>query len=388
MKSLKEELLNLKRQDLYRHLNTMNAAQASRTMVNGKECILMSSNNYLGLTEHPELKAAAKDAVDLWGTGSGGSRLITGNFRLHEELEETIACFKGTEAAIIFNTGYMANMGAITALTGRDDIIFSDELNHASIIDGCRLSQAKTMIYPHKNTGVLEELLQQNLGYRRMLIITDGVFSMDGDLAPLPRLVELAEKYNAWLMVDDAHATGVMGHRGAGTAEHFGLEGRIPVQIGTLSKAIGSSGGFVAGSYDLIDYLRNKARSFIYSTALPPSVIAVALAAFRVLQLNPQIRENLHLNAQYLRSGLKEMGFTILTEESPVIPVLIGDANKAMQMAQQLLSLGVFAPGIRPPTVSPGMSRLRVAVMATHTRDDLDKALAAFAQAGQILGVL
>jgi len=388
MQSLKEELLNLKRQDLYRHLNTMNSAQASRTMVNGKECILLSSNNYLGLTEHPELKAAAKDAVDLWGTGSGGSRLITGNFRLHEELEETIACFKGTEAAIVFNTGYMANMGAITALTGREDIIFSDELNHSSIIDGCRLSQAKTMIYPHKNTGVLEELLQQNRGYHRKLIITDGVFSMDGDLAPLPRLVELAEKYNAWLIVDDAHATGVMGHRGAGTAEHFGLEGRIPIQIGTLSKAIGSSGGFVAGSFDLIDYLRNKARSFIYSTALPPSVIAVALAAFKVLQHNPQIREKLHLNAQYLRSGLKEIGFTILTEESPVIPVLIGDANKAMQMAQQLLSQGVFAPGIRPPTVPPGMSRLRVAVMATHTRDDLDEALAAFAQAGQILGVL
>ncbi|KAF1085448.1 8-amino-7-oxononanoate synthase [Sporotomaculum syntrophicum] len=388
MEFIKEELSNLKQKNLYRQLKTMNAAQSSRTMVNDKECILLSSNNYLGLTEHPELKAAAKEAVDLWGTGSGGSRLITGNMRLHEELEETIARFKGTEAAIVFNTGYMANMGAITALVGRGDIIFSDELNHASIIDGCRLSQAKTIIYPHKDTGVLEKLLQQNRSYRRIYIITDGVFSMDGDLAPLPRLVELAEKYNAWLMVDDAHATGVMGHRGSGTAEHFGLESRIPIQIGTLSKAIGSAGGFVAGSYDLIDYLRNKARSFIYSTALPPSEIAVALAAFRVLRTNPQIRESLHLNAHYLRSGLKKIGFTILTEESPVIPVLIGDASKAVQMAQQLLSLGVFAPGIRPPTVPPGMSRLRVAVMATHTRDDLDKALAAFSQAGKETGVM
>jgi len=388
MDFIQEGLNYLKQQNLYRHLNTMNTAQAAKTMVNGKECILLSSNNYLGLTEHPELKAAAKEAVDLWGTGSGGSRLITGNMRLHEELEETIARFKGTEAAIVFNTGYMANMGAITALMGQKDIIFSDELNHASIIDGCRLSQAKTVIYPHKNTSVLEKLIKENSGYRHTFIITDGVFSMDGDLAPLPRLVELAEKYNAWLMIDDAHATGVMGHRGAGTAEHFGLEGKIPIQIGTLSKAIGSSGGFVAGSYDLIDFLRNKARSFIYSTALSPSVIAAALAGFKVLQEFPQIRENLHLNAQYLRSGLKEIGYTILTEESPVLPVLIGDANKTMQMAKQLLDLGVFAPGIRPPTVPQGMSRLRVTVMATHTREDLDKALTAFEQAGKQMGVI
>lgn len=388
MEFLKEELFNLKQHDLYRHLNTMDDSQASRTMVNGKQCILLSSNNYLGLTEHPELKAAAREAVDLWGTGAGGSRLTTGNFRLHEELEKTIAHFKDTEAAIVLNTGYMANIGTITALTGIEDLIFSDELNHASIIDGCRLSRAKTMIYPHKNTVVLEELLQQAQGYRRLLIVTDGVFSMDGDLAPLPRLVELAEKYNALLMVDDAHATGVLGHRGAGSSEHFGLKGKIPIQMGTLSKAIGSAGGYVAGSHDLIDYLRNKARSFIFSTALPPSVIAAALAAFKILQQNPQILEELHMNAQYLRTGLKQMGFTVLAEESPVIPVLIGDANRTVQMAQQLFSLGVFAPGIRPPTVPPGTSRVRVTVMATHTRDELNKALAAFGQAGQMLGVI
>ncbi|WP_027365196.1 8-amino-7-oxononanoate synthase [Desulfotruncus alcoholivorax] len=388
MEFLKKELSNLIQHNLYRRMNTMNDSQTSRTIVNGKKCILLSSNNYLGLTGHPELISAAKDAISLWGTGAGGSRLTTGNFRLHEELEEAIAHFKNTESAVVFNTGYMANIGTITALTGKEDIIFSDELNHASIIDGCRLSRAKTVIYPHKKIGALEKLLQQASGYRRILIVTDGVFSMDGDLAPLPRLVELSEKYNALLMVDDAHATGVLGDRGAGSVNHFGLEGKISIQMGTLSKAIGSAGGYVAGSRDLIDYLRNKARSFIFSTSLPPSVIAAALAALRVMQKNPQLREKLHLNAQYLRSGLKQMGFTILAEESPVIPVLIGDADKTVQMAQHLFDLGVFAPGIRPPTVPQGTSRVRVTVMATHTRDDLDQALAAFEQAGQMLGII
>ncbi|AGL03393.1 8-amino-7-oxononanoate synthase [Desulfoscipio gibsoniae] len=388
MEFIKEELTSLKQYGIYRDLKTMVESQAPRTMVNGKKCILLSSNNYLGLTEHPDLITAARNAISIWGTGAGGSRLISGNFRIHEELEETIAHFKNTESAIVFNSGYMANMGTITALAGKEDIIFSDELNHASIIDGCRLSRAKTRIYPHKNTGVLEKLLQKSTGYRRRLIVTDGVFSMDGDLAPLPRLVDLAEKYNAVLMVDDAHATGVLGRRGAGSAEHFGLEGKITIQMGTLSKAIGSTGGYVAGSHDLINYLRNKARSFIFSTALPPSVIATGLEAFRVLQKYPRIRENLHNNAFYLRTGLTQMGFTILSEESPIIPVLIGDANKTIQMAQLLFSLGVFTPGIRPPTVPPGTSRVRVTVMATHTREELDTALHAFAQAGQTLGVI
>lgn len=388
MKFLKEELSYLEQHNLYRRLNTMNDSQASRTVVNGKNCLLFSSNNYLGLTEHPKLKAAAREAINRWGTGAGGSRLTTGNLKLHEELESTIARFKNTEAAIVFNTGYMANVGAITALTGKEDIILSDELNHASIIDGCRLSRAKTKVFPHKNTKALEKILQQAHGYRRRLIVTDGVFSMDGDLAPLPRLVELAEKYNAMLMVDDAHATGVLGRRGAGTVDYFNLEGKVHIQMGTLSKAIGSAGGYVAGSRELIDYLRNKARSFIFSTALPPSVIASAMTAFRVIRENPQIQENLHINAQYLRSGLKQTGFSILAEESPIIPVFIGDAGKALQMAEKLFSLGVFAPGIRPPTVPPGTSRIRVTVMATHTREDLDRALSAFAQAGQELGII
>ncbi|MTI84464.1 MAG: 8-amino-7-oxononanoate synthase [Firmicutes bacterium] len=388
MKFIKEELCYLERHDLYRRLNTMDDSQASRTVVNGQSCLLFSSNNYLGLTEHPRLKAAAMEAIERWGTGAGGSRLTTGNLKLHKELENIIARFKNAPAAIVFNTGYMANLGAITALAGKEDIIFSDELNHASIIDGCRLSRAKAKIFPHKDTTALEKLLQQAHGYRRRLIVTDGVFSMDGDLAPLPRLVELAEEYNALLMVDDAHATGVLGRRGAGTADHFGLEGKVHIQMGTLSKAVGSVGGYIAGSRELIDYLRNKARSFIFSTALPPSVIASAMEAFQIIRDNPKILQDLHFNAQYLRTGLKQMGFSILAEESPIIPVFIGDADKTMQMAEKLFSLGVFAPGIRPPTVPPGTSRVRVTVMATHIREDLDRCLAAFARAGQEVGII
>ncbi len=388
MKFLEEELAYLQEHHLYRRLNRMDDSQAARTVVNGKQCLLLSSNNYLGLTEHPEVKAAAREAVTRWGTGAGGSRLTTGNLRLHEEMEKTIARFKKTEAAIVFNTGYMANLGAITALAGKDDLILSDELNHASIIDGCRLSRAKIKIFPHKDTRALEKLLQQARGYRQRLIVTDGVFSMDGDLAPLPRLVELAEKYHALLMVDDAHATGVLGRRGAGTADHFNLKDKIHIQMGTLSKAVGSAGGYIAGSRKLIDYLRNKARSFIFSTALPPAVIAAATTALRVIEENPQIRENLWANARYLRSGLKQMGYSILAEESPIIPIFIGDADKTMKMAEKLFALGVFAPGIRPPTVPPGTSRIRVTVMATHTREDLDRALSAFMQAGKELGII
>jgi len=388
MKLLERELTYLQENHLYRRLNRMDDSQAARTVVNGKECLLLSSNNYLGLTEHPELKAAACEAVTRWGTGAGGSRLTTGNLQLHEELEKTIARFKKAEAAIVFNTGYMANLGAITALAGKNDVILSDELNHASIIDGCRLSRAETKIFPHKDTLALEKLLQQTQGYRRRLIVTDGVFSMDGDLAPLPRLVELAEKYRALLMVDDAHATGVLGRRGAGTADHFNLEGKIHVQMGTLSKAVGSAGGYIAGSRKLIDYLRNRARSFIFSTALPPAVIAAAIAAFRVIEQEPQIRENLWANAHYLKSGLKQTGFTILAEESPIIPIFIGDSGKTMQMAERLFARGVFAPGIRPPTVPPGTSRIRVTVMATHTREHLDRALSAFKQSGEELGII
>lgn len=385
---MQEDLLDLKKHALYRRLNTINAPQLPRTIINNTDCLLFSSNNYLGLTEHPAVKKAAEEAIKYWGTGAGGSRMTTGNLKLHEELESTIACFKNTEAAIVFNTGYMANLGIITALVGKGDLILSDELNHASIIDGCRLSKAQTRIFPHKDIAFLEKTLIKSCGYRRRLIVTDGVFSMDGDLAPLPQLAGLAQKYKAVLMVDDAHATGVLGSRGAGTADHFGLKDKIHIQMGTLSKAVGSAGAYAAGSHALIDYLRNKARSFIFSTALPPAVLAAAKTALEIIQKCPDIRESLHFNARYLRSGLKKMGFSILGEDSPIIPVFTGDAHKTIQMAEKLLSYGIFAPGIRPPTVPPGGGRIRVTVMATHTQKELDTALSAFARSGRDLNII
>lgn len=265
MEFLKEELARLKECNLYRGLKWFDGPQAPRTVVDGRHCILLSSNNYLGLTEHPEVKAFAEEAVRRWGTGAGGSRLTTGNYRLFEELEGEIASYKGTEAAVIFNTGYMANLGVIAAVAGEKDVVISDELNHASIIDGCRLSRTEKKVYRHGDLEHLEKILKQSRKYRRRLIVTDGVFSMDGDIAPLPEIVGLAERYDALVMVDDAHATGILGKKGAGTAEHFGLEGKIHMQMGTLSKALGSAGAYVAGSRELIDYLRNKARPFIFS---------------------------------------------------------------------------------------------------------------------------
>jgi len=384
---LTEELEELHRKDLHRRMRRLDSPQGARTVIEGKECILLSSNNYLGLTEHPVVKEAAKLAVDNWGAGAGGSRLTTGNYALHEELEQEISHFKGTESAIVFGTGYAANLGVIQALAGRGDAVLSDELNHASIIDGCRLSQAGVKVYRHRDTEHLEEMLRQVQGYRRRLIVTDGVFSMDGDLAPLPKIAALAERYGAFVMVDDAHATGVLGGRGAGTVDHFSLEGRVQVQMGTLSKALGSSGAYVAGTHELIDYLRNMGRSFIFSTAPPPAAMGAALAAVRLVERQPEIRTRLWRNARYLRTSLDKMGYIVPAEDSPIIPVFIGDAAKTMYLSQALLEEGVFAPGIRPPTVPQGTSRIRVTVMAVHTREDLDQALSAFARAGKRAGI-
>ncbi|MDD3654953.1 MAG: 8-amino-7-oxononanoate synthase [Desulfotomaculaceae bacterium] len=388
MKFVVEEIKELLRKGAYRKMRRLDRPQASRTVIGGKECVLLSSNNYLGLTEHPEVKEAAKLAVDSWGTGSGGSRLITGNYALHEDMEQAIACFKRTEGAITFGSGYTANFGVIQALVNRGDVVLSDELNHSSIVDGCRLSRAEVKIYRHKDMEHLEKILGQTKEYRRRLIVTDGVFSMDGDLAPLPDIVKLAGQYDAFVMVDDAHGTGVLGRSGAGTAEHFGLEDKVQVQMGTLSKALGSAGAFVAGTRELIEYLRNKTRSFIYSTAPAPAAIGAALAALRLVERQPEIREQLWKNARYLRTGLKNLGYQVPYEDSPIIPVLIGHAAKTMQLAQALLEAGVFAPGIRPPTVPEGTCRIRATVMAIHSRDDLDQALSAFDRAGRKAGVI
>jgi glycine C-acetyltransferase/8-amino-7-oxononanoate synthase len=385
---LQQDLSELKKQHLYRQLKRIDGPQSARTIVDGIPCILLSSNNYLGLTEHPELKRAAKKAIEKWGTGSGGSRLTTGNLSIFEQFEQEIAQFKHTEAALVFNTGYMANLGIITALTGRQDVIISDELNHASIIDGCLLSQANKRVFAHKNMNELEKILQKSQNYRRRLIVCDGVFSMDGDIAPLPEMHILAERYDALLMIDDAHATGVLGKHGSGTAEYFHLEDKIPIQMGTLSKALGSAGAYVAGKQELIDYLRNKARSFIYSTALPPAVIGAALAALKLIQKQPEILRQLWANAAYLRDGLEARGFQLVAHETPILPVFIGDEQQTMLMAEALKNRGVFAPGIRQPTVAPGEGRIRVTVMASHSRKDLDEALAAFEDAGKELGIV
>lgn len=387
-----EELASLKEHGLYRRLRMMDGPQEARVNIDGREILLFSSNNYLGFSTHPDVKASCIRAVEEFGTGSGGSRLTTGNMRLHRKLEEKVAGFKGAEDAIVFNTGYMTNLGAIAALMGKGDLIASDELNHASIIDGCRLSRAEIKVFAHSDVRDLRCVLAGASSYRRRLIVVDGVFSMDGDIAPLPLLLEIASEYNALLMVDDAHATGVLGRKGTGTVEYFGLKGKpeskAVIQMGTLSKAFGSEGGYVAGSRELIDYLRNKARSFIFSTAFSPGSAAAAIAAIEVLEREPQILQRLRLNINYLVEGLRRLGYRVEPTETAIIPVPIGDSKQALAMAAHLEELGIFVPAIRPPTVPEGTSRLRVTVMATHTTRDIDIALEAFKKAGKAQGLI
>ena len=372
---------------LYRELKTVEGEQGPRVTVNSREVLLLCSNNYLGLANHPRLRRAAKDAIDHYGTSSAASRLVSGTMTLHQRLEETLAEFKGTEAALIFNCGYMANLGVISSLVGPGDVVLSDELNHASIIDGCRLSKAQIAVYPHRDLDALEGLLKKE-SRRRCMIVVDGVFSMDGDIAPLPEMVDLAEKYGAFLMVDEAHATGVLGERGAGTVEHFGLTEQVPIQMGTLGKALGGFGAYVAGGRVLREYLINKARSFIFTTALPPADMAVAVEAVRIVQEEPERRLKLHSNVGYLVEGLKLLGFDVANQHTAVVPIIIGPEDETMEMSTRLLEYGVFVAGIRPPTVSPGTSRLRVTLMATHTKEDLDLALEAFERAGREVGVI
>jgi 8-amino-7-oxononanoate synthase len=352
-------------------------------LLDGHSVLLLCSNNYLGLAEHPALTQAAAAAMERYGFGSGASRLVSGNSPLHEALEAGIAAFKGSEAAMVFNSGYAANTGVIPALAGEGDALFSDELNHASIIDGCRLSRATTHVYRHRDSDHLETLLRANESSSRKLIVTDGVFSMDGDIAPLPDLVLLAERYGAILMVDDAHGTGVLGSSGRGTVEHFGLKGRVPVQMGTLGKALGSFGAYVAGDRDLIRYLLNTSRSYIFSTSLPPAVCAASLAALDVLDREPERRERLWKNRTRLSHGLQAQGIDIGRSETPIIPVIVGDADRALAVSRRLLEQGMFAPAIRPPSVPQGSSRIRITVMATHSDEDIDRAIGAFARMKQ-----
>jgi len=373
-----QELAQLDQKHLLRRLSTVESSVGPRIKMNGRSLLLMCSNDYLGLASHPELRRAAARAMEQYGFGSGASRLISGTSPLHQELERRLALFKNTDAALLFNSGYAANTGIIPAIAGEGDVVLSDSLNHASIIDGCRLSKAAINVYRHKDLDHLESLLAKSGHARRKLIVTDGVFSMDGDIAPLPGLVQLAEKYHALLMVDDAHATGVIGNSGKGTAEYFGLAGRVPIQMGTLGKALGSFGAYVAGERALIDYLVNTARSFIFSTALPPAVCAASLAALDIVEKEPERRNRLWDNRNRFVKGLEALGVGVGGSESPIIPIMIGDSGKAFKAGQELLSRGIYATAIRPPTVPEGTARIRMTVMATHSEADINETLEAF----------
>ncbi len=384
MQFLTDFLEQAKMCNLYRQTVTYNPVSADHVELKGQNYLMLASNNYLGLTHDHAVQMAAIEAVRLYGTGSGGARLTTGSYPLFDQLEQELARFKETEAALVFNTGYMANLGVISALAESGDVIFSDELNHASIIDGCRLSNAKIVVYRHADMENLQTLLNTTACQGKRLIITDGVFSMDGDIAPLGEIVQIAERYDAIVIVDDAHATGVIGKAGKGTADYFGVNDKVQVQIGTMSKALGAEGGFVAGSRELIDYIRNKARSFIFSTALAPATIAAALAALKQLTARPELVTTLRENTRYIRKLLTSAHMPILAGETPIIPILVGKAETAVSLTEQLKQQCIILSAIRPPTVPAGTSRLRLTVTAAHKREELawavDRIVAAFEQ--------
>ena len=373
--AIQKELQDLKNSSLYRTLKSVAGEQGPVLTVDGREVLNFSSNNYLGIANHPDLAAAAKQAIDRYGCGSGASRLISGNMVLHEELECKLAEFKGTEAALVFNSGFQANTGLLSTLAGEGDVIFSDALNHASIIDGCRLSRATTVVYAHCDLDRLEQELKGAANCRRRLIVTESIFSMDGDEAPLAGIVDLAEKHGAMVMVDEAHATGLFGAAGAGVVAKLGLGDRVLVQMGTLGKALGGFGAYVAGSGVLRELLINRCRSFIFTTSLPPAVMAMAIAAIDLVKREPERRETLWNHFRSMTEGLRALGFEVGASSSPILPVIIGDADACMRYSERLLERGVFDQGIRPPTVPPGTSRLRITLMATHTRLHIDRAL-------------
>jgi 8-amino-7-oxononanoate synthase len=375
---LQVELESLRNKGLYRSLRCVEGDQAPTLLIDGREVINFSSNNYLGLANHPALREAAKVAIDRYGCGSGASRLISGNMTLHEELESKIAQLKGTEAALVFNSGFQANTGIIPVLVGEGDVILSDALNHASIIDGCRLARATIVVYGHCDLNELERGLKNSLPNCRRLIVTESLFSMDGDEAPLAEIVSLAERHGAMVMVDEAHATGVYEPNGAGIVAKLGLGERVLVQMGTLGKALGGFGAYVAGSKALRELLINRCRSFIFTTSLPPAVMAMSIAAIDLIQREPERRQALRNNCQLLRGGLESLGYSLGTSRSQILPLMIGDATRCMKLSEDLLQRGIFAQGIRPPTVPAGTSRLRITLMATHTPAHVDKALKVF----------
>jgi len=385
---LDEAMAQLRADGLYRSLRILDGEQKAEATFDHKSVINLSSNNYLGLTTHPKLREAALDAVKRLGVGSGSVRTIAGTMELHMELERRIAVFKKTEAAVVFQSGFAANAGTVSAVLGKEDLILSDELNHASIIDGARLSRATIKVFPHRDVKALETLLEETVSFPRRLVITDGVFSMDGDVAPMREIASLARAHGAIMMVDDAHASGVLGKAGRGTVDHFDLHGQVDIQVGTLSKAIGVLGGYVAGSKTLIEYLYHRARPFLFSTSHPPAVAAACLAAFDVLEQEPERIERLWSNTKRFKDGLARLGFDTGISETPITPIVVGEADLAMRFSDQLFARGLFAQGIGFPTVAKGRARLRTIVTATHTEADLDRALAILEDVGRKLGII
>lgn len=385
---LEREIAQWKEEGVFRPLTELESDQGSRVIIRGKEVIQLSSNNYLGLTTHPRLKQAALEGVERFGAGTGSVRTIAGTFSMHEDFEKRLAEFKHTEAALVFQSGFTANVGVISSILTEEDVVISDALNHASIIDGIRLTKAQRRIYRHADLDDLEAALKETQSARKRLIVTDGVFSMDGDIAPLPDIVELAEKYDALVMVDDAHASGVLGKNGRGTVDHFGLHGRVHIQVGTLSKAIGVLGGYVAGPKVLRDYLIHRARPFLFSTSHPPAVTAACQAALDVLLEEPELIDRLWDNTRFFKQGLESLGFNTGKSETPITPVIVGEGAKAMALSDALFEEGVYAQGIAYPTVPKGEARVRTIVTAQHTKEELEQALHAFEKAGKKLGII
>jgi glycine C-acetyltransferase len=384
---LTSELDSLKQQGLYRQLRILESEQTSTATFDHRQVVNLSSNNYLGLTTHPRLRERAREALDRLGVGSGSVRTIAGTMEIHMELERRLAAFKKTESVVVFQSGFAANAGTVAAVLSKDDVVISDELDHASIIDGCRLSRAAIKVFPHKDIAAARRVLEGLPATQRKLLITDGVFSMDGDLGAVPALCALAEEFGCIMMVDDAHASGVFGKNGRGTIDHFGMHGRVDIQVGTLSKAIGALGGYVAGSQSLVKFLYHRARPFLFSTSHPPAVAAACIAAIDVLEEEPGIIEQLWENTRFFKAGLKALGFNTGLSESPITPVIAGDGALAMRLSDRLFEEGVFAQGIAFPTVPRDKARVRTIVTATHTRDELQFALDVFAKVGRELGL-
>ena len=385
---IEAEIASLKEQGLFNTIRTLSSPQGAWLVVDGRRVLTFSSNNYLGLANHPRLVEAAKRAMDTHGVGPAAVRSIAGTMDLHLELEERLARFKGVEAAVTFQSGFMANLATIPALVGRGDVIFSDQLNHASIIDGCRLSRAQIVAYEHNNPDDLRKKIAETTEYNRRLIVTDGVFSMDGDIAPLPEIAAIASEHGILLMVDDAHGEGVLGRGGRGIVDHFGLHGQVDVEIGTLSKAFGVVGGVVAGNKVIVDWLRQRGRPFLFSSAMAVPDVAANIAAVELLEESTELVDRLWSNAEYFKQGMQSLGFDTGQTQTPIVPVMLGEAPLAQQFSRRMFEEGVFVMAIGYPTVPHGKARLRVMNSATHSRDDLDMALERFARVGRELGVI